>query len=168
MKNVYLEKYKTIQEADRRIVAFDASIADYHDKVIGFGKKYKDEVSRYQEIEDKMRRGLANMQRKQVFAKEALKELDAEIKKAEAIYEMALAVANVTALSADAEKQVFQDIKQQVSFDAVSNKLNTAVAQLNLEISNQDDYKALPSASSEVIPATVIDDREKAPIRRVN
>ena len=142
-RNVYIEKAKEIAEADQRIAAFDAGIANFHDKRLGFQKKgYADtpEGARYEEIENKMRRGLVNREKMQKAAKLALAELDAEIKKAEAIWDMALEVAGLQALSADAEKKVWQDIKLQVSFDAVNKKLNTAVAQLNLEISNQEDY----------------------------
>lgn len=150
MKSILIEKSQDVQIADRKIVEFDGKIADYHDKIVGFKKKYPEESPRYEEIENKMRTGLASMKRKQVTAKQVLGELKCNIDKAESIYTMALAAADVTSLSADVEKQVFQDIKQQVSFDAVTHKLNTAVAALSLEVENSDDYKTLSGEDKEV------------------
>ncbi len=160
MKNVYIEKAQAIQEADRRIVEFEGKIGDYHDKMVNFAKKYPEEAPRYQEIEQKMRQGLASMKRKQGAAKQALIELKANIEKAESIYSMALAAADVTQLSQDVEKQVFQDIKQQVAFDSVTHKLNTAVASLSLEVENQEEYKALPTTKTDLAKEFMVSGRE--------
>lgn len=140
MKNVYLEQSKIIQEKDRRIVEFEGRLGDYHDKMAAFARRYPTEAPKFQEIEEKMRRALTSMKRRQVDAKQIQIEYRAQIEKAEAIYAMALAAQEVTQLSADAEQQVFMEIKQQVSFDAVNHKFNTAVAALSLEV-DADDFK---------------------------
>ncbi len=137
MRNIYLDQSKIIQEKDKRIVEFDARVSDYHDRMVPFAKRYPEEAPRFQAIEDKMRVALASMKRKQTTAKGAQNEYKLQIDKASAIYDMALAAQEVTQLSADAEAQVFTDIKQQVSFDAVNHKFNAAVAALSLEVDNE-------------------------------
>ncbi len=88
-----------------------------------------------------MRRGLERMKRKQAKAKQTQALYKAKIEEAEAIYEMAKAAREVSELSADIEQQVFIDIKQQVSFDAVNHEFNTAVAELTLEVDNEEEYQ---------------------------
>lgn len=153
MKNVYLEKSQIIQEKDAKIVEFEGRIGDYHDKMVVFTRRYPDEAPKFQEVEDKMRRALANMKHRQADAKAIQHEYALNIDKAEAIYQMALAAAEVTQLSRGAEDQVFMDIKQQVSFDAVNHKFNTAVASLALEVDNDQEYVqpqlALPRAAGD-------------------
>jgi hypothetical protein len=136
MKNVYLEKSQTIAEKDRRIVEFAGRLGDYHDKMAVFAKRYPQEAERYQDIESKMSAALREMKSRQLIAKQIQAEYKNEIDKAEAIYDMALAARDVTELSSDVQGEVFMDIKQKVSFDAVNHKFNTAVAALSLEVDN--------------------------------
>ena len=148
-KNVFIDRTRELAEKAQNIIKFEAGISNFHIKSVGFEKRHPGtpETVQYKQIEEAMRQGLVNRKKQYAIANEALKELDEQIKTAEDIYDMAKEVAGLQTLSAEAEQKVFQEIKLRVSFDAVNNKLNEAVAQLNMEIAKGDDYKALPPAS---------------------
>lgn len=150
MKNIYLENMNTIGAKDTKIADFAARLDDFKDKAAGYAKKYgatDDATIRYQTVIDKMTRVLARQVQKQKEAKVAAKEYKVEIDKADDIYAMACAAESVQELGGDMEKQVFQDIKNQVAFDSVNHKFNAAVAALTVETDTEPDF-SLPAVAS--------------------
>jgi len=140
MRNIYVDNCKVIAEKDEKICNFEARLSDYKDKMKDFVKKYPDEASRYQDVAKKMEAVLARQQAKQKLAKRVAQEYNAQISKAEAIYEMACAANSVQQLAGDVEKTVFQDIKKQVAFDSVNHQFNLAVAELSVEADTEADF----------------------------
>jgi hypothetical protein len=149
MRNIYMDNMKVIQEKDEKIKNFEARLGDYCDKMAGFAKKYPEEAARYQEVADKMKRLLQRQKQKQKAAKSAAAAYKDNIEKASAIYDMACEANAVTQLAGDVEKQVFQDIKKQVAFDAVNHQFNQAVAELSTEADTEPDL-SLPAAPTQL------------------
>jgi hypothetical protein len=161
MQNVYLEKSQIIRDKDNRIVEFEGRLADYDAKMQGFAKRYPEEAAKYNDVSNKMHRALEMMKSKQQEAKRLQKDYHDEIDKAKAIYAMALAAHDVTELAGSAAQDVYLDIKQQVSFDSVTHKFNTAVAALSVEVDTGSEYAALPPGKSPVINAEIVREKEK-------
>lgn len=146
MKNEYVLKMQIIQAKDQKIAEFAGRLDDFKDKMVQFGKRYPEELPRYQEVVAKMTRVLDRQKQKQRDAKLAAVEFKAAMDKGEAIYEMACAAHDVSALAGDIEQQVFRDIKTQVAFDAINHKFNTAVAELTVETDTEPDF-SLPATT---------------------
>lgn len=148
MKNIYIQNMKTIEEKDEKIRNFEARLGDYRDKMEGFVKTYPAEAQRYQDVALKMAKVLQRQKEKQKAAKLSAKEYNANITKAEAIYDMALAANDVQQLAGSIEKQVFQDIKKQVAFDSVNHQFNLAVADLSMETDTEPDFSLAGNAAT--------------------
>ena len=144
MQIILVEKSEAIQQGDEKIVQFAARLAEYNDKLEGFKERFPQKAARFEEIAVTMRKGLDRMKRKQAVAKEKQALYKAKIEEAEAIYEMAKSARAVSELSADVEKAVFQEIRQQVSFDAVNREFNMAVAELSVEVDNDKEFTLDP------------------------
>lgn len=174
MNNVYKENMITIQEKDQKIAQFEARLGDFKSKMTWFAKTYPNDVQQFAEVQDKMTLVLGRQKNKQKAAKVAAQDFHNQIVRAENIYEMALAAHAVQELSADIEKQVFQDIKKRVAFDSVTHTFNVAVAELSVEADTDPDsfmlenssVKALPeSTGSYPLPTAQIIDAEVVPAR---
>jgi hypothetical protein len=152
MRLIYIDNMKVIETKDEKIKNFQARLGDYVNKMDGFRKKYPEEAPRYQEVADKMGQLLQRQKQKQKVAKQKAVEYHDQIEKASAIYDMALEANAVTQLAGDVEKQVFQEIRKQVSFDSVNHSFNQAVAELSSEVDTEPDF-ALPGSVRSELPA---------------
>ncbi len=141
MRNVYIGNMKTIEEKDEKIKEFEAKLGDYHDKMTDFSRRYPAEVPRFQEVESKMSALLASQKNKQRIAKRKAVEYKASIDKGEAIYQMAMAAQDVVKIGSKIERQVFDDIKTQVSLDSITHSFNLAVADLSKEVDTEPDFQ---------------------------
>ncbi len=171
MNNVYRENMETIQQKDQKIAQFEARLGDFSSKMAWFSKTYPNDVQQFSEVQTKMTSVLLRQKQKQKAAKIAAQNFHNEIVRAENIYEMAKAAHAVQELSSDIEKQVFQDIRKRVSFDAVTHSFNVAVAELSVEADTDPDsfmdMKALPeSTNQQQIPASNVIDAELVPVNR--
>lgn len=151
MQNLLIEKTQELQEADKAIVDFETEVRNYDDQTKEFAKKYPDEAPSFNEISTKMHEGLEIQKLRQEEARAGLDDLTQKIAKAKAIYKMSLAANKVTSLSASAEKEVFQSIRQTVALDSVRTSLNHAFASLNMAISSRKQPMQL-KAKQEIQP----------------
>lgn len=181
MNNVFRENMITIQEKDQKIAQFEARLGDFKSKMSGFARDFPNDVQQFADVAAKMQLVLARQKTKQKAAKVAAQEFHKQIVRAENIYEMALAAHAVQELSANIEKQVFQDIKKRVAFDSVTHSFNVAVAELSVEADTDPDsfltegntiHGALPEStggSYDIPKATIIDaEVVSVPVKRVS
>lgn len=170
MNNVFRENMVTIQEKDQKIAQFEARLGDFKSKMSGFSRDFPNDVQQFADVAAKMQLVLTRQKTKQRAAKVAAQEFHKQIVRAENIYEMALAAHAVQELSANIEKQVFQDIKKRVAFDSVTHSFNVAVAELSVEADTDPDIMigeapsqvrgALPEStggSYDIPKATILD-----------
>lgn len=150
MQNLLIEKTQELHDADTSIVDFETEVRNYDDQAADFSKQYPDEAASYTEISERMHEGLEQQKQKQNDARKQLGDLAEKIKKAEAHYKMALAVAKVTKLSKTAEKEIFQKIREAVAFDSVRSSLNRSFASLNMAIADRKS-PALPAKPERIV-----------------
>lgn len=169
MQNLFVDKTKELETADNNITEFDTEVRNYDDQLGGFKQDYPEEASTYQSISDKMHQALADMYENQKEARHALQDFAAKIKKAKAIYQMALAAQKVLTLSKSAESQVFAQIREQVAFDTVRSQLNSSFAKLNMAVEKRAEARALTVATQPAAPAALTQQRgniiDVAPIK---
>jgi hypothetical protein len=153
LENLKVEKTLELQAADNAVVDFETSVRNFDDKIVLFKRKYPNKAAEYTEISGKMHESLEQQRTMQKVARSALADLGSKIDEAHAIYEMALAVEQVTKLSNSAEAKVFQDIKQKIAFDSVQSGLNHAFASLNMAV----DQKQFPLPQESLSDPSVIE-----------
>jgi len=167
MENIYKDKSVAIQDGDDKIVAFEGRFRTYMDQLEQFKDAHPTKAARFEQIGKTMLAGLHRMKKKQRIAKAEQKAYWEKVVEAKAIFAMALAAQAVSELSADAEQQVFQQIKEQVAFDTINNTFNSAVAAMSLDLEDPEEFspdlltsnKDLPKLAA--VPADEEDDLEK-------
>lgn len=152
MENIYKDKSEAIQAGDEKIVAFEGRYRTYLDQLEGFKQSHPNKAERFIAIGRTMGMGLKRMKTKQRNAKIEQKAYWDKIQEAKAIFSMALAAQAVSELSADAEQQVFQQIKEQVAFDAVNTAFNSAVAELSLDVEDPAEFAPDLLTSNKELP----------------
>lgn len=180
LQNVYVERTNEYNQTSQDLEDWDTEIRNFDDEANGFKKEYPEDTfqnKQYSEISEAMHQGLADAREDHAQAEKDLEALNVAIKKAKAIYKMALATQKVTQFSKDAQAKVFQDIKTQVAFDSVRSNLNRSFSKLNTAMTKRQQRPslsvagsskpALTEGNSDIIPA-VITETEKVPVRRVN
>lgn len=153
MQNIYIERSQELESAVQVTIEWETELANFDDEIAGFKKDYPEEAPRYQEISRVGHEGLQAAKNEVEQRREDLAVFDKDIKKAKAIYKMALATQKVSGFDKAAEQKVFQDIKQQVAFDSVRTNLNRSFAQMNAVLAKRQIRPALP-ASSPALPAS--------------
>lgn len=140
MEDVYKEKSEAIQSGDEKIVAFEGRYRTYVDQLEDFKANHPKRADRFVKIGTMMGEALRRMKVKQRKAKVEQQAYWEKIKEARAIYSMAFAARAVSELSADAEQQVFRQIREEVAFDQITNTFNSAVAELTVDIQDPEEF----------------------------
>lgn len=162
METLRGEKYEELQRAENAITDFDTQLGNFKDQVASVKKEYPEEAVAYEEIQARMQDCLDSMREEHRAAKTQLKDFEGRIKKAKVLFNMAKAANAMLEKQADAQAQLFADIKQQVSFEKVRTDLNRAFANMNTAIERRKNaalppakpQAALPAAPMEVIDLT--------------
>lgn len=171
MQNLFVEKSEELQRADQNIVDFETEIGNFDDQLQVFKQQYPAEAETHQTLSERMHEALVEMKREQSAARRELQNFEQQIRKAKAIYKMALAAQKVVKLSRSAEAQVFAQIKEQVAFDAVRTQLNRSFANLNLALEKRADARpALPEArpTQTIDVTTPVSEPERVAVRRTH
>jgi hypothetical protein len=158
MQNLYADKLNDLSRAEGNITDFETELGSFRDKVQMFERKYPKKAEMYQKIQAKMEECLAGMRAEHASATRELAQFKDRIEEAEALFEMAKAANKMLEKSQTAQQAVYQQIKEQVSFDTVRNDLNRAFANLNTAIERRknsaffgpgdaNDQQALPAPS---------------------
>lgn len=134
MTNLFMEKSTDLNQAEQAITKFETEFRNVSDMVDDLEKSDPEEAASYAEMRDKMEEGLTSLREEQQYARAELAAFKSKIDKAKRIYKVALAMNAALAMDPSAQKEVFADIKEQVSFDAVRTSVNLAFSNLNTKI----------------------------------
>lgn len=162
MESLFIEKNQEADQADGEIVEFETEVRNFDDETEEFAKTDPTEAPAFKEIGSQMHAALKSMKEEQAHARAQLEDLRERIQKAKRIYKMSLAAQRVAQLSRTAEKQVFQQIKEQVAFDTVKTELNRSFAALNMAVARRKNINSLPPARVEVLPLAA-GDKQRTP-----
>ena len=153
------EKLVTVKEA---IKVFDTKIRTFEGKLDGFKSTYPSEAPRYDEQLAQMKKLLALRQARWREAAHNLELFDAEIRKADAIWQMGQAAAEAGKGLGMSDDDFYAAIKVQTSMDAVQNSLNSAFADLDTLLMASNEPKGLPVVLTKSLPAATAIEIEPA------
>jgi hypothetical protein len=152
----YLRRADLLDQRKTAIGNFDAKTRTFGDKLDGFKRDYPTEAPKYQQIYDNMLLLLKRQNQQWMIAAKGLKAFDGEIKKAKAMWAMAIAANEAQAGSGLGDDQFYAKLKTETALDAIQDGMNGAFSQLDtllLEADN-DGASALPAASTQAaLPA---------------
>ena len=176
MKNLYALKQMELTTAQNCIRDFETELGNFRTQVESVREEYPDDVVTYLEIQARMEDALADMKQEQTLATQELAVFKSKIKKAETLFNMAKAANKMLEKSASAQEQVFNEIKESVSFTKVRNDLNRAFANLNSAVEQRknaailkgrgNDVKVLPERTQTAEVVDLGTARQKTAVRR--
>lgn len=148
LQNIFIERKQALIEFGRRITDFATQVRQFEDKMRVFATQYPTEAPKFKAQLDAMYQLM--QLRKERFA-EVSKQLDAfelEVKKADAIWQMSQAAAELNKAAGMESDDIFAKIKAETAVESIQLSLNRSFAELELALMEESQAKpAAPSAS---------------------
>lgn len=128
-----------LAERLEKIVKFSAKCKDYKDKLDGFIRGFPQDAAKFQTVYEGMVALLMQRKRKYAEAKLALEDREKEIQRADAIWQMVLASADLKEEAGDVEDEYISKLKQETALDAVRSGFNKSMADLDVLLMEEVD-----------------------------
>lgn len=150
------------------IEASAASVHSFAGKLEGFKKQFPSDAEKFDEQHAQARAHLETKKQKYKFAMANLKVFEAEIAKADAIWQLALAAADMNKATGVNEQDFFAKIQVETALDSVQKSIGTAFADLELSVLDEGTaaipapkvQAALPPPSTEPLTFSSLELRE--------
>lgn len=130
-----------------------AELAQFKDKLAGFKKTYPQDAAKFDEQVSQMEQLLKHRVKRYEDAREGIEQFRVEIEKARAIWNMAQAAAAMNKAAGVDVDQFFMKIQTDTAIDSVQKSLNSAIADLELSLS--DEKQAAPKQITDATVRTV-------------
>ena len=152
----YMRRSGLLDERKKAIETFDAKTRTFGDKLDGFKRDYPAEAPKYQQIYDQMVRLEKRQEQQWIEAAKGLKLFDSEIKKATAMWDMAIAADAARAGSGLDNDEFYAKLKVETSLDSIQDGMNRAFSQLDtllLESDGASTVAVTTTAAPAALPA---------------
>lgn len=174
LQNVYVEKTEALGRFEDAITAFATKVKNLQDKVEGLRKRYPEEAEKFEGHLEKMTEVLQARRRKYKAAKQAISDFAEEIEKAKVVWEVSQAAQDVTNAAGLDTGDAYELIKAKTAVESVQNSMNTAIAELETDLMNEEadlehemrHQQALPPAQPRLKVAAYVEQDEKAKVTR--
>lgn len=157
----YGMRLDALHQFKQAITTFSAAVKNFADRLDGFKSNPKITAKDAAKFDDqlmKMKKLLEVRRKRYKEAELALEQYDGEIEKAKAIWEMGLEAAKMNAAAGMSDEDFLQKIKVETALDSVQTSMNTAFAELETSLLEEDDEKAIVAQHAEQEkPATRMD-----------
>lgn len=142
LQNDFGRRMEALRKFREAITTFSAEVQNFADKLVGFKRQYPDEANRFDEQLQKMHRLLDLRKRKYQEAQESLQAYSLEIDKAKAIWGMGQAAAAMNKAAGMTEDDFLARIMNETALEAVQTGMNTAFADLEISLLDEDRGRA--------------------------
>jgi len=136
-------------------------VKNFEDKLDGFTVKFPKEAPKFKENFEKMKELLNLRRKKYKDADHTLDLYNGEIDKAKAIWEMGLEAAKMNAAAGMKDDDFMAKIRVETALDSVTTSMNTAMAELETSLIEEDDEKQMLDQKRDVIDAVAVKTKEK-------
>ncbi len=154
LQNDYSRRQEALGQFLESIKKFAAEVMTFKDKLVTFSKQYPDEADKFKDNLLKMNQLLQLRQAKYKDAKENLADYELEIQKASAIWDMGQAAAQMNKAAGMSQDDFFAKIAVETALDSVQKNLNTAFAELETSLLDEDkDVKAMRESKANLLVA---------------
>ncbi|MGL4679247.1 MAG: hypothetical protein ACRCWC_07650, partial [Plesiomonas shigelloides] len=155
LQTVYAERQRQRQTFKDQITAFRAKVAGFADKVEGFKAQFPQDAPKFEAQLRQMQALLQRREAKYAKVKADLERFAGVIQRADAIWQMGLAAAEMNAAAGvfDGE-QMYERIKVETALDSVQESMNMAFSEMESDFMEGDDVQ-VPLLTQQ--PANVIE-----------
>jgi len=157
MQNELQRRQQLLEQFKQKIILFGSKVKTFQDKVGNLKKQFPAEAPQFEESLDKMKQLYALRQQKYKEVSEGIGEFEAEIEKANLLWDVGQAAAAAGEDAGISDEDFYAKIKVKASLTAIQDKLNLSFAQLdiallsekepNLALADKEDTLGLPSDS---------------------
>lgn len=130
----YQQRQESLLHFRNAINAFSAAVQDFESKMDGFKAQFPKDAPKFEAQLVTMHKLLDVRRYRYREAKEALAEYESEITRADAIWKMGQEAAKMNAAAGMSDEDFVQKIKVETALDAVTNSMNTAFAELETSL----------------------------------
>lgn len=138
LQTVYIEKQRALAEFLERIQQFTAEVNQFSQQVESFKVEYPEDARTFVEHLNKMLQLLELRKNEYRKAKQALSTFEGEIRKADSIWKMSKAAAEVSKSAGFDSDEVYARIKSETAIEQVQLSLNQSFAQLDTALLAQE------------------------------
>ena len=153
LQNVLLERQRALERFAEQITEFSARVRQFESKLRGFKNQFPAEADKFDEQAAAMNRLLQNRRAKYEDVKQQLIAFEMEVRKADAIWQMSQAAAELHKAAGMDGEDVYARIKAETALESVEMSLNKSFAQLETALMEEGGpYLEPTSASSKALP----------------
>ena len=161
LQNVYNERLAQKSTFKEKITIFRAKTATFADKVEGFKERYPQDAAKFEQQLAQMRKLLSRREARYRKVSEDLEKFAGVIQRADAIWQMGLAAADMNAAAGEFDgEQMYERIKVETALDSIQDSMNLAFSEMESDLMAGDDLDDQPK-QIELQEAEVIDIRVK-------
>lgn len=142
LQNDYGRRVSALGEFRNAITTFSAAVKDFASKLSGFKENYPKDADLYDDQLAKMKQLLTLRTKKYQDAKDSLEEYAAEIDKAKAIWEMGQSAAEMNKAAGVGDADFLAKIMKDTAIDSVQKSMNSAFADLEISLLDEDKSRA--------------------------
>lgn len=140
------------------ITAFRTEVSGFADKVEVFKAQFPKDADKFARQLEGMNMLLARREAKYKHVKAELEQFEAEIQRADAIWQMSLAAQALNAAAGMESEDVYAKIKTETAIESVQHSLNKAFAEMQTELMDNPSEYAPPSLSPPDVDTTTVVD----------
>lgn len=150
LQNVLMERQRALTNFAEQITEFASRVRQFESKLAGFKRQFPGEADKFDEQAAAMNRLLANRRARYDDVRQQLIAFEMEVKKADAIWQMSQAAAELHKAAGMDGEDVYAKIKAETALESVEMSLNRSFAQLETALLEEggSGYTSPPPAAS--------------------
>ena len=141
MQNELKRRQILLEQFKQKIIIFGSKVKTFQDKVGSLKKQFPDDAPQFEESLSKMKQLYALRQSKYKEAEEGIGEFEAEIEKANILWDVGQAAAAAGESAGMSDEDFYAKIKVKSSLNAIQDKLNLSFAQLDVALLSEKEPK---------------------------
>lgn len=152
LQNVLMERQRALARFAEQITEFSARVRQFEGKLQWFKKQFPGEADKFDEQAAAMNRLLHTRRSKYEDVKQQLVAFEMEVKKADAIWQMSQAAAELHKAAGMDGEDVYAKIKAETALESVEMSLNKSFAQLETALMEESGgYVAAGSGTTKAV-----------------
>ena len=166
MQNELRRRQQLLEQFKQKIIVFGSKVKTFQDKVGSLKKQFPDDAPQFEESLAKMKQLYALRQQKYKEAEGNIGEFEAEIEKANILWDVGQAAAAAGESAGMSDDDFYAKIKVKSSLNAIQDKLNLSFAQLDVALLTEKEptLAALPGKPTTLdLPAGTSENRIENP-----
>lgn len=153
LQNALIERQDALKKFAQRITEFATQVRQFDDKMAIFAAKYPQEAPKFKSQSDAMHRLLTLRRERYNEVKGQVELFEEEVKKADAIWQMSQAAAELNKAAGMESEDVFAKIKAETAVESIQLSLNRSFAELELALMEEGQAKPAAPSASPLAPA---------------